>query len=292
MRLTGATRVAAVIGRPIRHSLSPVLLNAAFEVAGCDWVFVAFAPAEGDARAAIDALRGLDLGGLSVTMPFKDEVAGLVDRLSPDAAALAAVNCVAWDDGQVVGHNTDGAGFLDSLRLDAGWDPAGKACVVLGGGGAARAVVRALARAGAGEVAVVNRTAAKAEVAAALAGDAGRVGAEADLTAADLVVNATSIGLGATDVDGPLPLDPDRLRAGQVVVDVVYQASPLQHDASLPPPARNWTPLLCAAAARGATPVDGLGMLIHQAGHAFELWTGQAAPIDAMRAAANGLRAG
>jgi len=271
--ITGHTRVAAVIGDPIRHSLSPALLNAAFEAAALDWVYVAFPVPAGQAAAALEAMRVLDLGGLSVTMPHKDAVAAACDELSPAAAALGAVNCVARRDGRLVGHNTDGPGFVDSL-LAEGVAVRDRRCVVVGAGGAARAIVRALADAGAAEVAVVNRTPAKAEVAAALAGLVGRVGRPDDVTEADLVVNATSIGMLG---DPGTPIDAMFLRPHHVVVDAVYRPA--------------ITPLLAAAADLGARTVGGLGMLIHQAGHAFTLWTGHDAPVAAMTAAAERLLA-
>lgn len=266
--ITGATRVAAVIGSPVRHSLSPTLHNAGFEALGLDWRFVAFEVAEGGAPEALAGMRALGIDGLSVTMPHKQAAARTVDVLTPAALALDAVNCVARSaDGRLEGSNTDGGGFVASLRA-SGVEPRGLAVVVLGAGGAARAVVVALAAAGAASVTVVNRSPGPAAVAAALAGRAGRVGAPVDLAGADLVVNATSVGMGAD----ALPLDPALLHAGQVVADLVYH--PLD------------TALLQAARRRGCTTVDGLGMLVHQAALAFERWTGHPAPVAAMRAAA------
>lgn len=269
----GSTQVAAVIGHPVRHSLSPALLNAAFAAAELDWVFVAFDVEPGYAAAAVEAVRALGLGGLSVTMPHKAAVAEAVDDRDDDATVLRAVNCVAWQGRGLVGHNTDGAGFLDALRVDQRWDPAGQRCAVLGAGGAARAVIRALGQAGAADVVVVNRTAERGHQAAALAGAVGRVGGAEAVAGADLVVNATPVGMGSGGDGGPgLPVDPARLSAGQLVVDLIYH--PLE------------TPLLAAAGAAGATAVNGVGMLVHQAGHAFRWWTGHAPPLDAMKAAA------
>jgi shikimate dehydrogenase len=265
---SGSTVLAAVIGSPVRHSRSPAIHNAAFRALGLDWSYVAFDVPEGGAAGAIAAMRALDIRGLSVTMPHKAAVAALVDELTDDAARLDAVNCVRWRDDHLVGDNTDGPGFLASLH-DAGVSVDGRACAVLGAGGAARAVVLALARAGAASVAVLNRTDARAVEAARLAEGVGRVGTEADLAAADLVVNATSVGMGG---DERLPLDIELVRPGTVVADLVYE--PLT------------TPLLAAAAVRGATVVDGLGMLVHQAAVASESWTGVAPPVDVMRAAA------
>lgn len=270
---TGSTRLAAVIGSPVRHSRSPALANAAFEAAGVDWVLVALEVAPGAGAGAVAAVRTLGLGGLMVTMPHKEDVLAALDRLTPAATALGAVNSVAWEGDELVGDNTDGPGLVDSLRGDVGLDPAGRRCVVLGAGGAARSVVWALGEAGAAEVVVVNRTASRADVAAALAGRAGRVGDPASVAEADLVVNATSVGMGAADdATGPLPVDARFLRPGQTVVDLVYQ--PLR------------TPLLAAAAAAGARPVDGLGMLVHQAARSVQRWTGVEPDVLAMAAAA------
>ncbi|MFN0091368.1 MAG: shikimate dehydrogenase family protein, partial [Acidimicrobiales bacterium] len=138
--LSGATRLAGVIGRPVRHSLSPAIHNAAFAALGLDWVYLAFEVGEGRADDALSAMAALGLGGLSVTMPHKTAVARSLRRLTPQAAALDAVNCVAWEGGELVGHNTDGGGLVDSLRADAGFDPAGARCALFGAGGAARAV--------------------------------------------------------------------------------------------------------------------------------------------------------
>jgi shikimate dehydrogenase len=196
-----------------------------------------------------------------------------VDRRSPAADALGAVNTVVPAAGALVGENTDGQGFLDALRQDEGFDPAGRRCLVLGAGGAARAVIHALAAARAAEIVVVNRTAARGEAAALLAGPAGRVGTEEEAAGADLIVNATPVGMATRGVTGTgaLPLDPVRLHGGQVVVDLVYD-----------PPV---TALLDAARARGAVAVNGLGMLIHQAAHSFRLFTGEDPPLEVMSAA-------
>jgi len=269
--ISGETRLAAVIGRPIRHSLSPVILNAAFDAAGLDWRFVALDVAPGDGAAAIRATRTLGLGGLSVTMPHKADAHDAVDETTAVAAELGAVNCVFWRGDRLVGDNTDGAGFLDALAEDPGIDVAGLRCVVVGAGGAGRAVVRALGAAGAIEVAVVNRSPEPAHRAAALAGAVGRVGAPQDAAGADLVVNATPLGMGLVAGE-PLPLDPALLREGQVVADLIYHP--------------RVTPLLAAAADRGARTTGGLGMLVHQAAHAFARWTGADAPVAAMAAAA------
>ena len=274
--LSGQTRLAGVIGAPVRHSLSPALHNAAFSVCGLDWVYLAFEVPAGEAADAISAVRTLGVDGLNVTMPHKTDVADAVDVCMPAAALLRAVNAVRRRaDGTLEGHNTDGDGFVASLR-DAGADPAGRRVVLLGAGGAGRALALALSGAGAVDVAVVNRSDGPARAAAELATPVGRVGTAADVAAADLVVNATPVGMG--DAGGAFPVDPSSLHAGQVVADIVVH--PLD------------TAFLQAARAAGARTVDGLGMLVHQAALAFTLWTGVDAPVAEMRAAAEGELAG
>ncbi len=273
--LSAATSVVAVIGDPIAHSLSPVIHNAGFAEAGLDWVCVALPVRAGSAPAAAAGIRALGLRGVSVTMPHKSDMVAEVDELTPVAAALSSVNCVIRRDGELIGENTDGAGFLAGLRDDFDWEPAGRRCMVLGAGGAARAVVLALAGAGAASVVVVNRTPERARVAAALAGPVGSVGVSTDLEGVDLIVNATPVGMG--DAAG-LPLDPERLSAGQLVAELIY------HPAV--------TPLMAAASARGCRTSNGTSMLVHQAAVAFERWTGVAAPVEAMAGAARRSLAG
>jgi shikimate dehydrogenase len=274
--ITGHTRAAGVIGTPIRHSLSPAIFNAAFGAAGLDWTYLAFDVPEGAAGLALGGMRALGIDGLSVTMPHKAAVLDGLDELSPDAEALGAVNCISRRGGILRGDNTDGPGLVDALRLDDGVEVAGLRSAVIGAGGAGRAVARALVAAGASEVVVVNRSSGPAERAVALAGPGARVGRPEDVGEVELVVNATPLGMGVVVTTAgepePLPVDPDRLGAGQIVVDLVYH-----------PPV---TPLLTAARERGARGINGLGMLIHQAAHAFRLWTSEEPPVEAMSAAA------
>ena len=267
---SAATTVVGVIGDPISHSLSPLLHNTAFSALGLDWVSVGFPVSSGHAQVAVSGARALGVRGLSVTMPHKEEVAGLVDRRSPSADRLGAVNCVSFEAAATIGENTDGAGLVAALRRGARFDPEGCRCLVIGAGGAARAVIDALAGAGASEVIVVNRTRERAEVAAALARGVGRVGLAADVVGCDLVVNATPIGMGARTA-GALPLDPTLLSAGQTVVDLIYH-----------PFETEW---LQAARQRGAVTSNGLGMLIHQAAMQLAIWTGLEQPVEAMWAA-------
>ena len=265
----GSTRVVGIIGDPVRHSRSPAIHNAAFAALGLDFVYVALPVAAGKGRDAVGAVRTLGIAGLNVTMPHKTDVAATCDELTPAAAALASVNTVVNHDGHIMGDSTDGPGFVAALRAQ-GVEPAGRRVLVLGAGGAARAIVDALGRAGAA-VPVAARRAEAGERAAALAPGATTVGfddLDRAVAAAEVVVNATPIGMQGE----PPPFDPAVLTDAHFVYDTVYHPSP--------------TPLLEAAAARGVPGADGLGMLVHQAALAFTLWTGEAAPLAVMSAAA------
>jgi shikimate dehydrogenase len=266
--LSGHTRVVGVIGDPVTHSLSPTLHNAAFEALGLDWVYVAFPVPRGRGADAVAAVPALGLAGLNVTMPHKEDVAGACHELTADAAALRSVNTVvALPDGRTLGDSTDGPGFLDALA-DEAIGVAGQPVLVVGAGGAARAIILALGRAGAA-VTVAARRPDATEAAAALAPGARALPIGAvDPSGFAVVVNATPLGMSGGD---PLPVDPESLHGDQAVVDLVY------HPAD--------TPLLTAARAQGATAVNGLGMLLHQAARSFTGWTGQAAPLEAMRSA-------
>lgn len=267
--VSGATRLCAVIGDPVRHSLSPRLHNAAYEALGLDRIYLALEVPSGHGAAAVRSIVDLGIDGLNVTMPHKEDAASACDDLTEDAAVLRSVNTVVRRaDGRLHGDSTDGEGFLRSLA-DAGCDPAGSDAVVIGAGGAARAVTLALGRAGA-RVAVVARRTDAAGSTAALA--PGGVAVDLDalgdaVGAADLVVNATPLGMAGEH----LPFPPTVIGARHWVCDLVY------HPAV--------TPLLAVASDRGARTIGGVGMLLHQAAIAFELQTGHTAPLAAMRAA-------
>ncbi|WP_419945107.1 shikimate dehydrogenase [Candidatus Poriferisodalis sp.] len=276
--LSGDTKVAGVIGDPVRHSLSPALHNAGFAHLGLDWAYVAFEVPAGGGAGAVAAMRALGIDGLSVTMPLKAEVVEACDELSPAAAMLGAVNCVRRSGDRMIGENTDGVGFVNSLRRQAGVEFAGMHAVVLGGGGAARAVVAALVSEGA-SVTIVNRSmesavrAAELGKAAAAAAGVGSsmsvmVGAPGAVRDADLVVNATPLGMNAAD---PMPVAPEMLRRGQMAVDLIYMPAV--------------TPFLEVADEAGAQILNGTGMLLFQAAEQFKMWTGRDAPVKAMGAA-------
>lgn len=279
---TATTNVAGIIGDPVRHSISPAIHNAAYTALGIDWVYVAFEVPAGGGPAAVDAARALGLAGLSVTMPHKAAVVERLDCLTPTAERLGVANtitrCPSPDGSSILeGDSTDGDGFLDSLRADDGIDPAGKRCVILGAGGAARSVALALAESGASSVAVVGRRPGAVKACAALAGAVGEAVApeddsfESSLREADLVVNASPVGMGQGD-GMPFDLDPSWISSRHAVVDLIYLPA--------------ITPLLAAARGRGAFTSNGLGMLINQAARQIEIWTGRPAPLEVMSAAA------
>ena len=270
MSVTGATRVAGVIGDPVRHSRSPAIFNAAFAAAGLDWVYAAFPVAAGRGAEAVRSMPLLDLAGLNVTMPHKADAATACDVLTDGARALGVVNtCVLRSDGTVLGDSTDGDGFLRALA-DEDVDPHDATTLILGAGGAARSIARALGGAGA-FITVAARNPAAAAAAAAFAPDGRAVALDAVdglISQFDLVVNATPIGM-----HGEMPpFDVRALRADAFVFDTVYVPDP--------------TPLVEAARHVGRRSANGLGMLVHQAALAFRLMTGVEAPIDVMRAAA------
>ena len=261
--ITATTKVAAVIGDPVDHSLSPAIHNAAFAAEGLDWVYVAWQVAPADLVTAVAGVRALGLRGLSVTMPHKSSIVPLLDRLSPTAATLGAVNCVVFEEGRLVGHNTDGDGLVDTLR-ENGVEPAGRRCLILGAGGAARSAILALSLAGAAEVGVWSRRPERAAAAADLAGAVGRA-ADPDAGSYDVVVNATPLGMKRGD---PPPVPAASISAGQTVVDLAYAAGT--------------TDLLRVASATGAIAIGGTDPLVHQAARSFELWTGHRPPLPEM----------
>jgi shikimate dehydrogenase len=271
---TAATAVAGVIGSPVRHSLSPLLHNAALRACGLDWAYLAFEVPAGAAPQAIAGACALGLRGLSVTMPHKQAAAEAADRASSAVRLLGAANTLLFHEDGIRAESTDGEGFVAGLR-ERGFEPSGARCGVIGAGGAGRAVVLALATAGAAEVAVWARSADRAAAAAGLAasGQGRAVAAPAQLVDADLLVNATPLGMAGHD--GPqLLAGLGSFHGGQTVVDLVYD--PVE------------TPLLQLAARGGAAVINGLPMLVHQAARQFELFTGEPAPLAAMWEAAAG----
>ena len=269
-RVTGETRTVGVIGWPVEHSLSPAIHNAAFAALGLDWIDVPMPVEPGRLPQAIWGLRALGFVGANVTMPHKTEATELMDAATSDAERLRAVNTIAVEEGNLVGHNTDGPGFERFLHRDVGFEAGGSHAVVFGAGGAARAVALALARAGVARVTVAARDPKRAQPLVDLVIDEG---VDADAVAfeaaapggAGLIVNATPLGRRGERLHLP-PLGPET-----VAVDLLYpEVTPLQE----------------AVTAAGGRAFGGLGLLLHQAALSFELWTGREAPLEAMRAAA------
>jgi shikimate dehydrogenase len=266
--IRGTTRVAAVIGWPVEHSRSPQMFEAAFAERAIDAVMIPVGvPPEAFAQV-VGALRAMRALGASVTLPHKLAAAAICDELSPAAREIGAVNCLHIDGDRLVGHNTDAAGFIDAL-VAAGFSPAGKRCLILGAGGAARAVAYGLRTAGASAIEVLAR--APEKITWTEARPWHTIGLRDGFARAELVVDATPIGLSdgaaATAID-ELPLD--ALPAAAWVATLVYHRRPL---------------LLERAAARGHSIADGRGMLVHQGARAFAIWTGHAPPIEAMQRA-------
>lgn len=260
--ISGRTRIAAVLGWPVEHSRSPQMLNAAFATSGIDAVLVPIGVAPEHLATVVAGLRSMHALGASVTVPHKVAVAALCDELSVGAKVIGAVNCLHVEHDRVVGYNTDEGGFTDGLAA-AGFALAGKRAVILGAGGAARAVAYGL-RAGRAVEVVARRS-----VDWATAWPWTDENLRDTLSRADLVVDTTSVGLGtageeAAFVDA-LPLD--ALPSHAWVSSLVYHRTPL---------------LLERARTRGHAILDGRAMLVHQGARAFTIWTGRPAPIEVM----------
>ena len=265
MSISGATRVAGVVGRPISHSMSPILHNAWLAAAGLDGVYVPFSVQPGRFAGFIDSLRGGTVSGLNVTLPFKGEALALADEATFRARTADAANVLVFrDDGTILADNTDGLGMLRAFGEQApGFDPKAGPVVILGAGGGSRGAAAAFVEAGCPDVRIVNRTLAKAQDIAGPLGATAFALNEAAKAFADAiaVVNATSAGLaGSPALDLPLEATP----AGAVIMDMVYK--PLK------------TPFLAQAEGLGRQMVDGLAMLIGQGVPSFEAFYGHTPP--------------
>jgi shikimate dehydrogenase len=262
MRISGTTRIAAVLGWPVEHSRSPAMLNAAFAADKIDAVLVPIAVAPDNLATVVAGLRAMNALGASVTLPHKVAIAALCDELSPEAKAIGAVNCLQFGE-TVVGHNTDCDGFLDGL-VAAGFELRGKRAILLGAGGAARAVAWGLR--GGRAIEVIARRPAAVGWAQAWPWSAENL--RECFARADLVVDCTSAGLDPeTDVPFADSLPLDALRPGAWVASLVYSRK---------------TRLLERASERGHSVLDGKAMLVHQGARAFRIWTGTPAPVEVM----------
>jgi shikimate dehydrogenase len=268
-----------LIGWPVEHSVSPSMHNAAFRELGLDWEYRLLSTPPGKVQARLGALEGDGYRGANVTVPHKFAVMPYLHSVAQSAQAMGAVNTIVVQEGHLRGFNTDGDGFLAALR-EAGFEPSGRQALVLGAGGSARAVVYSLAQAGC-PVTIYNRSAERAAALVQYLTDAG-VGQplsavesahleDLDFSRFGLLVNATPLGMYPEIHASPWP-DGLPLPSHWTVFDLVY--NPEQ------------TSLMIEARAAGAKAIGGLAMLVHQGAKAFELWTGQEAPVDVMRAAA------
>jgi len=260
--LTGNAALAGVLGWPVAHSKSPQVHGHWLQDHGIDGAYVPLAVSPEHFAGAVPALRDLHFRGANVTVPHKERTLAVCDRIDDHARRLGAVNTLVFDVDGIHGRNTDGVGFLDNLRQGAPhWRPDAGPAVVLGAGGAARAVLVALMDAGVPEIRLVNRTRERAETLAGELGGPIAVRAwdawASALDGAALLVNTTSLGMTG---EPPLPVELDTLPRDAVVNDIVYR--PLE------------TELLARARARGNPVVDGLGMLLHQARPGFAAWFG------------------
>lgn len=281
MKITGHTKIVGIFGDPIGHTLSPAMQNAAFERLGLDMAYVPFhvkADGDGDLKKAVEALRAMNFSGVNVTIPHKESVMKYLDEADDCAQEIGAVNTVVNRDGRLFGFNTDGPGYLKSLKEETGFSPKGKNAIILGAGGAARSIVHAFVKGGAKKMVIANRTVERAEALAREfssrnikieAASLDKEALERYAPETDLLVNTTSLGMmGRGDLNLPF----GELPKYAVVSDIVYR--PLM------------TELLKAAKRYRLKTHGGLGMLIHQGAIGFELWTGKKAPIEVMRKAA------
>lgn len=265
--------VLCCLGQPVAGNPTQYMMEKALAAAGMDWRYLTFEVAPEHLADAVRGLKALGFRGANFTIPHKVAVVPLLDRLSPSAQLIGAVNCAVREGDVWRGENTDGRGFVQALQALA--DPAGLEVVILGAGGAARAIAIELALAGAARITVVNRTPRRAQELVDLLAQAARIQAEAVLLdgayavphEAGLLVNATSLGMG--DSEARLPLAADSLQPELIVADVVFN------------PPQTW--LLETARQRGCRTLDGLGMLVNQAVLSFELWTGQTPDASVMR---------
>lgn len=276
MRADFKAELAGCFGQPVSENPTGAMQEAAFQALGLNWRYLTVEVPPGKLRDAIAGMRAFGMQGVNLTIPHKVAVIEQLDEIAPDAAIIGAVNTVRREGDRLIGENTDGKGFLRGLRADAGVDPENKRVVVLGAGGAARAIVTELTLAGAADVLVVNRSVTRGRQ--MVAGLASKTRAVIRFepwpdtyvvpAATDILVNATSIGL-YPDVDAMPAVDLSGASSEMLVSDVVFN----------PPETR----LIRAARQRGLPVLDGLAMLVYQGVIGFELWTGRKAPESVMK---------
>ncbi len=278
MKVSGNTQIFGIMGCPVEHTMSPVMHNAAYEALGLHAVYVPFLVKPEDLGKATLSLRALNISGVNVTVPHKSGVIEFLDELDSSAKQIGAVNTIVLKNRKLIGYNTDGPGFIQSLRKDGHFDPSGKRVVILGAGGAASAAAMSLAQAGARRIVIANRTKARAEVLSKRVikyYERETIPVALDevralywlIRESDLLVNATSVGLSKTET---VKLNPNAFHPKLVVYDLFYKE----------------TAFLQQARKKGLKAIDGLGMLVSQGTRSFELFTGRKAPFRVMKNAA------
>jgi shikimate dehydrogenase len=272
--ISGKTKLYGIFGHPVEHTFSPGMHNAAFKKLNMNACYVPFAVHPDQLKDAAKAILPLGLCGLNITVPHKQNVITYLDDLSEEARLIGAVNTIQIVEGKLVGHNTDGRGFIRSLHDNAGYDPKGKTVFLIGSGGAARAVGFSLALSGVRKILFYDVDLQKAKTLARTIRKKTGVDAQT-LSAGDVasaaneagcLINATPLGLKKSD---PLPMKKELIHKRHLVYDLVYN----------PPD----TKFLKAAKERGAKRLSGLGMLLYQGVIAFEIWTGVKAPVGVMK---------
>lgn len=278
-KTSGSTGVFGIIGFPVKHTLSPHFQNAAFAYLGIDARYIPFETAPRELKAVLRGLRELGIRGINVTIPHKQAVLKLLDSLSPEAKGIGAVNTVVFKGGKAKGYNTDGEGFIRSLKEDLKFSPKGKQVFLFGCGGAAQAIAFVLAREGARSITFADRIEKRAKELSSKTGKdfpkcavkqapfiASRI--DEEVLDSDLLVNASPVGMHKGD---RCIVSPKALHSRLAVYDIVYN-----------PPV---TPLIKEAKKRGLKAANGLGMLLYQGALSFELFTGKQAPVEVMRGA-------
>jgi len=279
LKITGKTKVVCIIGNPIHHSLSPLMHNAAFEEKKLNFVYVPFEVKEKDFRKAIDSIRYLGLAGANITIPYKEKALEQMDELTEQARLIGAVNTVVNHDGKLIGDNTDGTGFMQSLEENVDFKPKGKNIFILGAGGAARSITIALAKAGVQKIIISNRTAQRAYALSSYCQQnfphihfqvvpLEKNAIAKSFCEIDLFINSSSLGM---DDKNLIDLPFSHLPKHCIVYDIVYK--PL------------FTKILCDAMNLGLPIINGLEMLVHQGALSFKLWTQCEAPVRTMKEA-------
>ena len=274
------TEILGIIGYPISHTLSPLMHNTAIKHLGLDYIYLPFEVKKENIALAIGGLKGLGINGINVTIPHKESVIPYLDTLDENAKFIGAVNTIKLEDGSLKGYNTDGLGFLKSLKIDAQENTKGKNIIILGAGGAARAIAIQMALEGAKSIIIANRTLERGKklakyICSKLKAQSSKLLKAVSLNdssligyfrEADIIINTTSVGMK----NGDTPLFPyDYISDRNLVCDIVYK--PIE------------TKLLKEASARGARILNGLGMLVYQGSLSFKIWTGHEMPVEIVR---------